>query len=228
MNMSCKKENMTWEELKRARQELERRYALSRENGFEAEWCESWVWQYYHPDGTTGRQIYLSYSDDELLDILIAVMDRPGNRPQLNRLHHVFRLYLNRRFQNLSQAKAKARTRKKSLEEQGKWPPDWPQRVTPEPLYRWIAEQGKEVSQQELSIIEEICKTACQTGLPPDMDSPECMCLKKFCGVKRALELMNIPPLSKRDLRFMIPYWRKNRISMQSAQSTVKYKEERL
>ena len=43
MNMSCKEQNMTREELGRARQELERRCALSRENGFEAEWCEAWV-----------------------------------------------------------------------------------------------------------------------------------------------------------------------------------------
>lgn len=222
MNRNCREQNMTREELGRARQELERRCALSRENGFEAEWCEAWVWQYYHPDGARGRQIYLSYSDDELLDILIAVMDRPGGRPRLDRLHHVFRLYLNRRFQDLSQAKTKARARKKALEQQGKWPPDWPERVTPEPLYHWIEEQGKEASQQERSIIAEICETARQTALPPDMDSPECLYLKKFCSIKRALELMNIPPLNKRDLRFMVPYWRKNRMNRQSVESTVK------
>lgn len=123
MNMSCKEQNMTREELERARQELERRCALTRENGFEAEWCEAWVWQYYHPDGDRGRKIYLSDSDGELLDILIAVMGRPGGRPRLDRLHPVFRLYLNRRFQDLSQAKTKARARKKALEQQEKWPP---------------------------------------------------------------------------------------------------------
>ena len=195
MNMSCKEQNMTREELERARQELERRCAITRENGFEAEWCEAWVWQYYHPDGARGRQIYLSYSDDELLDGLIA---------------------------DLSQAKAKARARKKALEQQEKWPPDWPERVTPEPLYHWIEEQGKEASQQERSIIAEICETARQTALPPDMDSPECLYLKRFCSIKRALELMNIPPLNKRDLRFMVPYWRKNRMNRQSVESTVK------
>lgn len=222
MNMRCKESNMTREELGRARQELERRCALARENGFEAEQCEAWVWQYYHPDGVRGRQIYQSYSDEELLDILLAVMDRPGGRPQLDRLHHVFRLYLNRRFHDLSQAKAQARARKKALEQQEKWPPDWPERVAPEPLYRWIAEQGKEVSQQERSIIREICETARRTGLPPEMDSPECRCLTKFCGVKKALELMNIPPLTKRDLRFMVPYWRKSHVEKASVQSTVK------
>lgn len=85
MNMSCKEQNMTREELERARQELERRCALTRENGFEAEWCEAWAWQYYHPDGARGRKIYLSDSDGELLDILIAVMGRPGGRPRLDR-----------------------------------------------------------------------------------------------------------------------------------------------
>lgn len=222
MKLRCRESDMTRAELERARQELERRSALSRENGFEAEWCEPQVWQYYHPDGARGRQIYLSYSDDELLDTLIAVMDRPGGKPQLERLHHIFRLYLNRRFQDLSQAKAKARTRKNALAQQEKWPPDWPERVTPEPLYRRITEQGKEISEKDRSIIEGICEKARETALPPDMNSPECLYLKKFCGFKKALELMNIPPLSKSDLRFMVPYWRKNRANRQSAENAAK------
>lgn len=213
---------MTKSELSRARQELERRCALTRENGFESEWCEPWIWQYYRPDHVKGQRIYQSYTDDELLDFMIAVMDSPGNTPQLERLHKICKLYLNRRFQNLSQAKAKARARKKALAQQKRWSPDWPKHVNAEPLYCWIREQGKELTEADRTVIEGICENARRTGLPPEMESSECRYLKKFCGFKKALELMNIPPLSKRELRSMIPYWKENRAGGRMTESTDK------
>ncbi|MCI7472600.1 MAG: hypothetical protein MSB10_02845 [Clostridiales bacterium] len=206
-------DNMTKDDLSRARQELERRNAVSRVNGFETEWCEAWVWQYYHPDGVRGRQIYRSYSDEELLDILIPVMDQPGHKPQFDRVHHIYKLYLTRRFQDLRRAKDKARARRKALEQQAKWPPDWPEAVSSEPVYRRIGEQGKEITEQDRAAIESLCEQVRQTRLPPELSDPVCQPLKKYCGIKKALEMMNIPALNKTERRFMLRYWQKKRTS---------------
>ncbi len=153
----------------------------------------------------------MSYSSDDLLDILITVMAHHGHSPDWEKIHHVYKLYLSYRFGDLAQAKAKARARRKQLTQQAKWPPDWPERVSSEPFYRWLDECGKTYTAEDKAIIETLCADARKSGLPPDLSTEPCKHLGKFCDIKRALEIMNIPPLKKTELRFMAKYWKENR-----------------
>ena len=202
---------MTKQDLAKAKYVLAQRNEKTRLNGFEAGWCDPAFRSYFHPGSSTGRQIYASYSGDELLDFLITYMQHLGHKPDWERVHYIYKLYLSRRFGNLAQAKAKARTRQKALEQRAKWPPDWPERVSSDPFYRWLDENRKAYTEEDKEIIETLCADARQSGLPPDLSSEKCKQLGKLCDIKKALELMNIPPLRKTELRFMTRYWNENR-----------------
>ena len=155
---------MSKAEIMQARKILAQRNELTRRNGFEAELCDPQFRSYYHPDSPKGQQIYQSYSDEELLDILIAVMQHHGHSPQFDKIHHVYKLYLSKRFENLAQAKAKARARQKAIAQQDKWPSNWSEHIDPEPFYKWIQEKGQEVTEEDKCVIEAICDDARKTG----------------------------------------------------------------
>lgn len=138
-------------------------------------------------------------------------MEHHGHSPDWEKIHHVYKLYLTRRFGDLAQAKAKARSWQKALTQQAKCPPDWPERVEPEPFYIWIQEQNKTITEEDKALIEGLCDAARKTGTPPELSSPEVQSLGKFCDFKKALEMMNIPALRKAELRFMTRYWEQNR-----------------
>lgn len=202
---------MTREEISRAKKVLAQRNAQTMETGFETKWCDPEFRNYYHPASATGKQIYRSYSSDELLDILITFMEHHGHTPDWEKVHHVYKLYLSYRFGDLAQAKAKARARKKAMVQQAKWPPDWPDRVSPEPFYKWPEERGKAYTEEDKAVVEGICVQAKESGLPPELSSEPCKYIGKFGDIKKGLEMMNIPPLNKVDLRFMARYWKENR-----------------
>lgn len=211
MNGNIPNTRLKKRELDNAKQVLAKRSELTRQNGFEKSECDSELLSYYHPRTSTGMQIYTSYTAEELLDILITYMERHGHSPDWDQVHYVYKLYLTWRFNELSQAKEKARTRLKQLKLQAKWPADWPERVSPEPLYRWVEEKGRELTAEHRDNIEKICSTARETGVPPDLSSAEVQLLSKIYSYKKALELMNIPALNKLEQRFMTRYWRANR-----------------
>lgn len=202
---------MTREEISEAKRALAQRNEKTRENGFESKWCATMLKNVYHPSSPTGKQIYISYSGDELLDILITYMQHHGHKPDWERVHYIYKLYLSRRFGNLAQARAKARARQKQQVLQAKWPPDWLERVSSEPYYRWLEERGKTYTEEDVSVVEGICAQARESGMPPELSSEPCMYLGKFGDVKKGLALMNIPPLNKTELRFMARYWKENR-----------------
>ena len=211
MNNNTATIRLTKQDLAKAKFILTQRNEKTRLNGFEAELCDPAFRSYYHPGSPTGRQILASYTNDELLDFLITYMQHQGHSPNWEKIHHVYKLYLTCRFGDLAQAKAKARSRQKALTQQSKWPPDWPVRVSSEPFYRWLDECGKTCTDEDKEIIETLCADARQSGLPPDLSTEKCKQLGKFCDIKKALEMMNIPPLNKAELRFMARYWNENR-----------------
>lgn len=211
MNNNTATIRMTKQDLAKAKFLLTQRNEKTRINGYEAEMCDPAFRSYYHPGSPTGRQILASYTNDELLDFLISYMQHRGHSPDWEKIHHVYKLYLTCRFGDLAQAKAKARSRQKALTQQSKWPPDWPVRVSSEPFYRWLDECGKTCTDEDKEIIETLCADARQSGLPPDLSTEKCKQLGKFCDIKKALEMMNIPPLNKAELRFMARYWNENR-----------------
>ena len=198
-------------EISEAKKALAQRNEQTRANGFEAQWCNPKFRSYYHPGSPTGRQIFASYTGDELLDILITYMQHQGHSPDWEKIHHVYKLYLSDRFGDLAQAKAKARSRQKALTQQAKWPPDWPDRVSSEPFYKWLDECGKTYTEEDKAVVESICTQAKESGMPPELSSELCKYLGKFGDIKKGLAMMNIPPLNKAELRFMARYWRENR-----------------
>ena len=209
---------MTEEEIVRAKRILAQRNERTRQSGLEADRCDPAFRSYYHPGSVRGKQIYRSYTSEELLDILSAYMEHHGHSPDWERIHHVYKLYLKERFQDLAQAKAKARVRQKALTQQAKWPPDWPERVSSSPLYEWLEEHGKAVNEEDKAVIETICVQA-RDGLPPDLSSPACLRLNKLCHIKKALEMMNIPALRKNELRYMTRYWEQGKTQQTPAET---------
>jgi len=203
--------HLTRREISEAKRALAKRNERTMANGFEAELCDPNFRSYYHPKSETGRQIFRSYTGDELLDILIANMKDKGHSPDWEKLHHVYKLYLSYRFGDLAQAKAKARTRQKQQTQQTKWPPDWPERVSSEPFYNWLEERGRAYTEEDKAVVEGICTQARESGMPPELSSEPCIYLGKFGDIKKGLALMNIPPLNKAELRFMARYWKENR-----------------
>lgn len=191
-----------------ARKALEERSEKTRLSGFEAINCATHVRNFYHPGSPSGKQIYMSYSGDELLDIIIGSIQKPRRVPDWDKVHYIYKLYLAQRFGNLAQAKAKARNRMRQIELWTKWPPDWPKRVSPEPLYAWMRERNRDLPAEHRDNIEKICRVAKETGVPPELSSPECLLLGKISNYKKALEMMNIPPLNKGEMRFMERYWK--------------------
>ena len=211
MNNNTATIRMTKQDLTKAKYVLAQRNEKTRLNGFEAQWCDPAFRDYYHPGSPTGRQIYASYSGNELLDFLITYMEHHGHSPDWEKIHHVYKLYLSWRFGDLAKAKAKARSRQKAMTQQAKWPPDWPERVSSELFYRWLDECDKSYTEEDKELIQTLCADARQSGLPPDLSTEKCRHLGKFCDIKKALEMMNIPPLRKAELRFMSRYWNENR-----------------
>ena len=211
MNNNTATIRMTKQDLAKAKYVLAQRNEKTRLNGFEAQWCDPAFRDYYHPGSPTGRQIYASYSGNELLDFLITYMEHHGHSPDWEKIHHVYKLYFSYHFGDLAQAKAKARSRQKALAQQAKWPPDWPERVSSVPFYKWLDENGKSYTEEDKEIIETLCTDARESGLPPDLSAETCKYLGKFGNIKKALEMMNIPPLKKTELRFMARYWNENR-----------------
>lgn len=53
----------------------------ARQTGGDLTLCDGEVWQYFDPGKPLGYQIYRSYSDEELLDILIKTMNHQGRTP---------------------------------------------------------------------------------------------------------------------------------------------------
>ena len=77
--------------------------------------CDPEVWQCFNPHKSTGYQVYMSYSDEELLDVLLKTMDRPGHNPDYSDLYCVYKQYLRCRFGSFGTAKKQAKVRMKRL-----------------------------------------------------------------------------------------------------------------
>ena len=57
-------------------------------------------------------------------------MDHPGHKPRTYQLSPIRQVYLKQRFGNINKACWAARGFRKRLEEQKRWPPDWPERLS--------------------------------------------------------------------------------------------------
>ena len=175
--------------------------------------CDEEVWEQFDPASDTGRQVYQSFSDEELLDLLIATMDRQGHKPRYDRIYTIYRRYIQTRFGGLNNAKDRARIRMKQQEEEAKWPPDWHTRVSVAPLLTKLEKKGKAPTGEELGLLESLCKEARETGMPPYISISIRDRLNKLMDYKSVLETMGIPCLSNTSLKRMIRYWKEHRQS---------------
>lgn len=181
--------------------------------------CDPEVWEQFCPGSETGRQIYASFSDEELLDLLIRTMDRPGHKPRVEEIHCIYRAYLSLRFGGLHIAKERARARRKQLREREKWPWDWPERVSPQPLLEKLARRGRAANPEDRRLLEKLCKEARERGEPPKLTPDERRRLDRLGGCRTALELMGIPALTRAGARNMRLYWKEQRERLEAGAS---------
>lgn len=193
--------------------------AEAQEPGGDLRVCDREIWEYFDPKGEIGRQVYESYTDEELLDRLIETMRHPGRSPRYEQLYCVYKAYLKLRFNGLHNAKDKARARMKRLEDQEKWPPDWHERVSVQPLVDDLTRRGRELTGDELLLLERLCQEARKTGLPPHISLSIRKRLEPICPPAQALERMGIPILSKTALKHMSRYWSAERRNPTAAET---------
>ena len=172
--------------------------------------CDPEVWEYFNPTTAWGKQIYESFTDEELLDLLLPTMKSQGHTPQFQKIHEIYRCYLGRRFGNLARVKEMARIRYKRRRDERRWPWDWPERVSVEPALDFCRKRGIRLSPEEQTLLAQLCQAAKYTRMPPVVFSQEQLrCLQRLGGVRQLLERMGIPHLERGARKHMRLYWKK-------------------
>ena len=174
--------------------------------------CDPEVWEYFNPAFPCGKQIYESFTDEELLDVVLSTMERPGHSPQFQEIHEIYRRYLSRRFGSLSRVKEAARIRYKRRRDEQRWPWDWPERVSSAAALDYCRQRGLSLSREEQTLLEHLCQVARYTRLPPVLSQAQIHCLQRLGGLRQMLELMGIPRLERSALKHMRFYWQEQAI----------------
>ena len=144
------KNALTAKELAGYRQWLAELDQEAREEGGDPARRDPELARYFDPRTPCGQQVYESYTDGELLDILIRTMERPGHSPRYEEVYCFYLDYIRLRFQGLNNAKELARGRLKRQELRKRWPPDWHERVTAEPVVEQLRRRGRSGPELEL------------------------------------------------------------------------------
>lgn len=206
-------QELTKREIDSYRQWLNELDQEAREPGGDLSTCDTQVWNYFNPSGVTGRQIYESFTNEELLDILIRTIDRPGNKPNYDQVYYIYKRYLRLRFQSLNNAKDRAKARVKQLREQEKWPPDWPTRVSTSKFVLRCEKAKYPLTDQELLELDAFCCRVRKTRRPPlESQLPQTVakiCKARHLSFQKSMKLMGIPALNQLSLRHMLKYWQK-------------------
>lgn len=159
------------------------------------------------PRSPIGWQIYESYSDEELLDILLKGQEAPDHKLGYHNICVIYRRYLTKRFGDEWSAKMKARTLVKQRKAEVRWPPDWPERVSMEPLLAEMKRRNRVVTPEDHQMFSRMCEISRRTGFPPEVRPFERKRLDELYTCRKALELMGIPYMNKAALRHMRQYW---------------------
>ena len=213
MGMTVQEQPLTARQLEGYRQWLRELDAEAREAGGSLQECDSELERYFLPETRCGRQVYESFTDEELLDILIQTMERPGHSPRYEAVYCIYLKYIKLRFRGLHNAKTLARGRMKRRELEQRWPPDWPDRVTSEPVEALLRSRGYREDAPEMELPRELCASCRKSGLPPELTAEEQQKLERLgCGdAPSVLRRMGIPALNKRTLRHLTRYWKTQR-----------------
>ena len=207
-----KEQKLTEKELRGYRQWLSELDVESREEQESSrQTVDPDIWRVFNPEGNIGRQIYESYTDEALLEAVVGTMDHPGHKPRLYQLSLIRQVYLKRRFGSTNKACWAAKGFRKRLEEQKRWPPDWPERGSADRFRAYCERIGSPLTERESELVERMCKSVKESWRPPGEEeiTPELKKLfqKKRCTNKRAMELMGIPVLSKLAMKHLWSYW---------------------
>lgn len=182
------------------------------------------IWTIFNPAHWSGQQIYESFTDEELLDIVIRTMNHHGHRPDFEDIHYIYLKYLKDRFGSQDKIKVLAKTRLKNLRNEQAWPVDWPDRVSPAP----VLEHPKKhpFTEDDAAMLKNICERVHRSASLPDLTPEEKARLDKLGGVNRILKEMGIPALKERELLHMKKYWQEER-KRQAAEAATANAEEK-
>ena len=166
---------------------------------------------YFAPESPIGRQVYASFSNEELLEPLVATMEGWDGSPQPDRLLCVYRWYLEKRFGSLHRACWCARGRNRRQQAERRWPADWPERVDARPFFQRCASRGLTLDEGTRAAVQAYCVAVSRRGQPPcESELPEqlrTLFAWTGCTWRTGLELLGIPALSKAVRRHMRRYW---------------------
>lgn len=201
-----RKEKLTDKQIKGYRQWLAELEEETLETG-DADCFDKDIWEIFTPASPVGRQIYMSYSNEELLDWLLRTMEIPGYQLHFEKPYYIYKQYVRTRFGNLERAAKAAQIRRKQLQDQERWPSDWPERVSMEPFVEKMRHRGKELSPEDYRMLEGLCRIAKESGYPPVLSDSQRKRLDSLYNWKKAYEMMGIPALNKPARAHMIRYW---------------------
>ena len=80
-----------------------------------------------------------------------------------------------------------------------------------EPFIEKMCLRKKPLTDDDIKLLERICRVAKHTGIPPVLSASEEKRLNALLNWKSAFELMGIPALNKQARAHMLHYWEKER-----------------
>lgn len=202
--------------------------ADAHKSGGNPAFCTGEIWDIFFPFHRAGKQIYRSFSDEELLDIVIRTMNHQGHRPDFNSIYCIYLQYLKLRFGGLDEIKALAKRRMRQLKNEKDWPADWQDRVSIEPMRERMAKSKKELSKEDAALLEKLCIQAKEHGVPLHLDEADKRILDRMGGSGNVLKTMGIPIFKGSELRHMQEYWASEREKQKEAAATERQKGKEL
>ena len=201
------KGRLTSQEITHYRRQLEELDRKAHEPGGDPAKCRNDVWQFFTPPSLSGIQIYKSFSDEELLDIVVRTMDRPGHKPDFSSIYCIYAMYLKSRFGGPNEIKLRARKRLKQKKNERDWPVDWQERVSVEPALKQLERNRKSFSEEDFALLEKLCRQAKEQGIPIHLDEADKRRLERFGGSGKVMKMMGIPTFKGSELRQLQQYW---------------------
>lgn len=204
---------LTEKELAGYRQWLAELAEEAAEPGGDPTTCDREVAEYFSLKTSCGKQVYESFSDAELLEIVIKLIDHHGHKLNYANVYCIYKTYLRKRFGNLPDVASKARTELKLRKNKERWPPDWQERVSLQALLDAPRNRRSSPRQADLEFLNRLCEASKRSGYPPNLTGTERQRISRMGlgSLKFVLETMGIPCLDKIELRHIKRYWDEER-----------------
>lgn len=179
----------------------------AREPGGDLSRCDGEIWEQFDPVRLPGKEIYASFTENELLDKMIETMHHQGHSPRYDQIYCIYKSYIVRRFGALNIAKEKARRRMHQLRTLENVPDNWQSGVCVEPLLQTLEQKGRSISDEDVRYLEELCEKTRKTGIPPYISIAVRKRLDKIYAWSQVLSLMGIPAAGTISIKEYNRYW---------------------